>query len=171
MTFSFEQLCFGVSRSRSPRRERAIERGEKRPRSYSRSPEPSRGTPPPLKARKRSPTPEEEVEDVVSGERNSPSNGERLASESPRANSGSPERDSPAAAGGYQSPERESPADERYESPERNGSPAAAGRYHSPSEANGHDRSFSPRDDGSPVDGDEDDDDGNRRSPRGSESP
>lgn len=114
------------------------------------------------------------MEDVVSGERNSPSpNGERLASESPRANSGSPERDSPAAAGGYQSPERESPDGERYESPERDNSPAAAGRYHSPSEANGHghSRSPSPRDDHSPVDGDEDDDDDNRRSPRGSESP
>jgi len=153
------------SRSKSPPRR---EHHEKRPRSYSRSPEPSRGTPPPSKARKRSPTPEEE-DDVIRN-RDSPSpNGDRLASESPRANSGSPERDSPAAAEGYQSPERESPADE---SPERDNSPAAAaGRYQSPSEANGHGRSPSPRDYGSPVDGGDDDDDDNRRSPRGSESP
>ncbi|XP_057471745.1 serine/arginine-rich splicing factor RS2Z32-like isoform X1 [Actinidia eriantha] len=136
------------SRSRSPpRRERIIERGEKRARSYSRSPEPNRGTPPPSKARKRSPTPEEEVEDMMR-ERDSPSPQRgRLAteqdrseySESPRANSRSPERESPAAE-----------------------------RHQSPSEANDHSRSPSPQDERSPVD---DDDDDNHRSPRGSESP
>ncbi|XP_052173254.1 serine/arginine-rich splicing factor RS2Z32-like isoform X1 [Diospyros lotus] len=134
------------SRSRSPpRRDRVVEREEKRSRSYSESPEPNRGSPLPSKARKRSPTPDEE-EDIRGRDSPSPER-ERVAteqnrseySESPRATSRSPKRDS---------------------------SPSP-GRYRSPSDANGHSRSPSPPDDRVPLE----EDDNHQRPPRGSESP
>jgi len=136
------------SRSRSPvRRERSLER-EERSRSRSprnRSPEP-RKSPPPSKGRKRSLTPDEGS--PQQRRTPSPKNGRLAAeqdggsnySESPRRKSRSPF-----------SPERESPVDRSYPSPE----------------ANGHDRSVSPNDDRSPVDEDGD----IPRSPRGSLSP
>ncbi|XP_059646967.1 serine/arginine-rich splicing factor RS2Z32-like isoform X5 [Cornus florida] len=142
------------SRSRSPpRRERIVEREEKKSKSpryrYSRSPEAKKSTPPLSKVRNRSLTPEE----VSPREKTSPSpkrgrmvserNGSEY-SESPREKSRSPV------------------------SPDEKDSPAA-GRYRSPSDAYGRSRSPSPRDDGSPVDNDNDNDD-NRLSPRGSES-
>lgn len=100
---------------------------------------------PPLKVRKYSPTPDEGSPQV--GRSPSPAVRKRDASysESPKEKSRSPG------------------------SPERENSPEAK-KYQSPSEANGrsHSRSPSPRDDRSPVYDDEDD---NRPSPRGSESP
>ncbi|KAJ4979680.1 hypothetical protein NE237_010460 [Protea cynaroides] len=141
------------SRSRSPaRRERSVEREEekisKSPR-YSRSPKSKKSSPPPSRGRKRSLTPVE----------NSPQ-----------------ERDSPPPRDGKEATQRD--GSEYSESPRAESrSPASPGRgespegrrYHSP-QANGHSRSPSPspRDDRSPVDGD---DDGNHGSPRGSESP
>ncbi|KAF5953861.1 hypothetical protein HYC85_006717 [Camellia sinensis] len=137
-----------VGRSRSPpRRERIVEREEKRARSYSRRPMLKRATTPPSKTRKHSPTPEEEEEkDIVRERDNSPSpkrgrpeteQDRSDYSESPRENSRSPVRESPAAE-----------------------------RYQSPSDANGRSRSHnptaSPRDNRSPVD-----DDDNHQSPRG----
>jgi arginine/serine-rich splicing factor 7 len=137
---------FPASRSRSPaRRERSVEREDRKSRSPRyRSPEPRKSSPP-SKGRKRSLTPD----DGSPQERHTPSpKNARLAAEQ----DGSDYSDSPRRkSGGPVSPERESPI----------------GRsYRSPSEANGHSRSASPRDDRSPVDEDED----NRRSPRGSES-
>ncbi|CAL5389585.1 unnamed protein product [Camellia sinensis] len=133
-------------RSRSPpRRERIVEREEKRARSYSRRPVPKRATTPPSKTRKHSPTPEEE-EDIVRERDNTPSpkrgrpetkQDRSDYSENPRENSRSPVRESPAAE-----------------------------RYQSPSEANCRSPTASPRNDRSPVD-----DDDNHQSPRGSESP
>ncbi|EXB23437.1 Serine/arginine-rich splicing factor 7 [Morus notabilis] len=152
-----------LSRSpRSPRRGRSRSRSYSRGRSYSRSRSPARrgrsydldggsrspkprDSPVPSKSRKRSrsATPD----DGSPKERGSPSprNG-RLSdrnddSGSPREKSRSP------------SPERDSPDDRRYRSPNETN-----GRSQSPSP--------SPREDRSPVD----DDDDNRRSPRGSES-
>ncbi|CAL5422510.1 unnamed protein product [Camellia sinensis] len=117
------------SRSRSPpRRQRMIEREEKRSRSYSRTPEP-RGSPPPSKTRKRSLTPEEDIRERPKRGKQ-PTKQERSEySESPRPKSRSPEKDSPAA-----------------------------GRYRSPSEANGVSRSPSPRVDRRPPVDDDDDD-------------
>ncbi|CAL5388107.1 unnamed protein product [Camellia sinensis] len=132
-------------RSRSPpRRERIVEREEKRARSYNRRPVPKRATTPPSKTRKHSPTPEEE--DIVRERDNTPSpkrgrpetkQDRSDYSENPRENSRSPVRESPAAE-----------------------------RYQSPSEANCRSPTASPRNDRSPVD-----DNDNHQSPRGSESP
>ncbi|KAF3960050.1 hypothetical protein CMV_015202 [Castanea mollissima] len=135
------------SPSRSPaRRNRSLEREDRRSRSpRNRSPEPRR-SPPPSRGRKRSLTPD----DGSPQERHTPSpKNSRLAAEQ----DGSDYSDSPRrkSGGGPVSPERESPIRS----------------YRSPSEANGRSRSASPRDDRSPVDEDDD----NRRSPRGSETP
>ncbi|KAK7851547.1 serine/arginine-rich splicing factor rs2z32 [Quercus suber] len=135
------------SPSRSPaRRNRSLEREDRRSRSpRNRSPEPRR-SPPPSKGRKHSLTPD----DGSPQERHTPSpKNSRLAADQ----DGSDYSDSPRrkSGGGPVSPERESPIRS----------------YRSPSEANGRSRSASPRDDRSPVDEDDD----NRRSPRGSETP
>ncbi|XP_075638109.1 serine/arginine-rich splicing factor RS2Z32 isoform X2 [Castanea sativa] len=135
------------SPSRSPaRRNRSLEREDRRSRSpRNRSPEPRR-SPPPSRGRKRSLTPD----DGSPQERHTPSpKNSRLAA----GQDGSDYSDSPRrkSGGGPVSPERESPIRS----------------YRSPSEANGRSRSASPRDDRSPVDEDDD----NRRSPRGSETP
>ncbi|XP_043700598.1 serine/arginine-rich splicing factor RS2Z32-like isoform X2 [Telopea speciosissima] len=139
------------SRSRSPvRRERSVEREEeKRSKSprYSRSPKSKKSSPPPSRGRKRSVTPD----------RNSPQ-----------------ERDSPPPRDRKEATQRN--GSEYSESPQAESrSPASPGREESPEgmryqspQGNGHSRSPSPRDDGSPMDGD---DDGNRGSPQGSESP
>lgn len=139
--------CFPASPSRSPaRRNRSLEREDRRSRSpRNRSPEPRR-SPPTSRGRKRSLTPD----DGSPQERHTPSpKNSRLAAEQ----DGSDYSDSPRrkSGGGPVSPERESPIRS----------------YRSPSEANGRSRSASPRDDRSPVDEDDD----NRRSPRGSETP
>ncbi|KAK9169096.1 hypothetical protein Syun_001236 [Stephania yunnanensis] len=143
---------YSFSRSRSPtRRERSAERKERRPRSprHSRSPKPKKSSPPPSKGRKHSPSP-------------GLGNPQERASPSPRddereaQHNGSDYDGSPRAKSRSPSPERESPAGRRY-------------RSHSPSEANGCSRSPSPKDDRSPIDGDDDND--RRGSPRGSESP
>ena len=135
------------SRSRSPlKRERSLERAERRSRSPrdSRSPKRSRSSPPPSKGRKRSPSP----------------------------NEGSPlERGSPSPRDGRQpngsdysgSPRRKS----RSPIDDADGEGPRDRSYRSPAEENGNSRSPSPvrRDDRSPVDDDE-----NHGSPRGSES-
>ncbi|OVA18229.1 RNA recognition motif domain [Macleaya cordata] len=140
------------SRSRSPpRRERSIEREERRrsrsPR-YSRSPKPVKKTsPPPSRGRKRSPTPDE-----ASPLRESPSPREQR--EAARRDGSDYDSESPPRAKG------------RSPSPEGVESPAAEANGHSPSRSRS--RSPSPRDDRSPME----DEDDRRASPRGgSESP
>ncbi|KAK9283756.1 hypothetical protein L1049_012007 [Liquidambar formosana] len=139
------------SQSRSPpKRERSVERVERRSRSPrdSRSPKRRRASPLPSKGRKRSPTPDERSPQ----ERLSMSPRDRRQvngsddSRSPRAKSRSPMDDS----------ERDGPTERTYRSPvEENGRSRSRSRSRSPI----------PRDDGSPVD-----DDDNNGSPRGSES-
>ncbi|CAL5343362.1 unnamed protein product [Camellia sinensis] len=141
------------SRSRSPqKRERSIERIDRRSRSPrpSRSPKPNRASPlpslpPPSRVRKHSPTPEERSPQ----ERGSPSPRDRK-----RAN-GSEYSESPKSRSRSRSPIDD---DAARESP-RDGSPVEEnGRSRSPSPVPGDDRS--------PVD----DDDDNHGSLRGSES-
>lgn len=133
--------------SRSPPKRERVERERSRSPRYSRSPK-SKISPPP-KSRKRSVTPEERSPVKVGS---SPKRTKLAAeqdksdySESPRARNRSPA-----------SPERDSPASARYESPsEANGA------------ANGHSGSPSPLDDRSPIKEEEE----NTLSPGGSLSP
>lgn len=129
------------SRSRSPpKRERRVERTDRRSRSPKRSKDLS---PPPSRGRKRSPTPDERSP----RERGSPSPRDRAQgngseySGSPKARSRSPMDDD----GGRESPQRDSPVEENGHS--RSPSPIARNRRSSP-----------------------DDDEDNNGSPRGSES-
>ncbi|KAF8396706.1 hypothetical protein HHK36_018333 [Tetracentron sinense] len=140
-----------LNRSRSPpKRDRSVEHESKRSRSprYNNSPRPKKTSPPPSKGRKRSPTPDESSPQERGSlsprdhRQATPQNGSDYG-ESPRARSRSPERDSPTG-GEYQSPT------------EVNGQSRSRSRSRSPST----------RTDRSPVD-----DDDNRGSPRGSESP
>ncbi|PIA38821.1 hypothetical protein AQUCO_02700193v1 [Aquilegia coerulea] len=132
-----------LNRSRTPpKRERSLEREERRSRSprYSRSPKSKKSSPPPSKGRKRSPTP---GDDRPQARGSPPANNRQDVQLDGSDYSGSPR-------GKSRSP---SPVGKRFESP---------------SEANGHSRSLSPRDDRSPMD---DDGNERLASPRGSESP
>lgn len=132
------------SRSRSPvRRERSLEREERSRSPRYRSPEPRR-SPPLSKRRERSLTPDEGS--PQEGRTPSPKNGRLIAEQDGSNYSDSPRRRSRSPF----SPERESPVNRSYPSPD-----------------NGPGRSASPNDDRSPVEEDAD----NHRSLRDSPSP
>ncbi|KAH7547987.1 hypothetical protein JRO89_XS14G0048000 [Xanthoceras sorbifolium] len=141
--------CSSIFRSRSPvKRDRSVERIERRSRSPrdSRSPKRRRNSPPPSKGRKRSPTPDERSPQ----ERGSPSPRER------RQMNGSEYSGSPRGKSRSPADDVDGPDDRRYRSPaEENGRSRSRSRSLSPA----------PRDDRSPIEDDE-----NHGSPRGSES-
>ncbi|KAK9291080.1 hypothetical protein L1049_009267 [Liquidambar formosana] len=155
----------GRSYSRSPVRSRSPRRGRSRSPSYSRSRSFSRSRSPVKRERSF----EREEKRSRSPRYRSPE--PKKSSPPPRKGSPTPDEGSPQERGGKMDTERDG-SDYSGSPRVKSSSPVSpderdSKRYRSPSEANGGSRSPSPRDDRSPVY----DDDDNRQSPRGSESP